>query len=37
MGNHIKNFKGWKNVSEAGSWGEWMQSLVTGVGAETPE
>ena len=37
MGNHIKNFKGWQNVSEASSWGEWMKSLVTGVGAEAPE
>jgi len=36
MGNHIKNFKGWQNVSEAGTWGDWMKSLVTGVSAETP-
>lgn len=37
MGNHIKNFKGWQNVSESGSWGEWMASLATGVAAEAPE
>ena len=37
MGKNIKDFKSWNTVSEAGTWGEWMQSLVTGAKAEAPE
>ena len=37
MGQNIKDFKSWNTVSEAGTWGEWMQSLVTGAKAEAPE